>query len=1043
MWNSDEFLHEDPSVSNMSSSLNIPPDYLQQFMRGESSLESLAQLRPASYNTGHGDDQVMISTTSSWLPLQSPDIFSCTTSYAGSSLESVISSPSTATPINDSAAHSHSTLIKQKDEETMFRSPPLPSSSLMELSTVTPTRIRKSPTHIITKHIPRRLSSLEQENTLSENPQTFIRETSLLSYEDTAMAEFPAILHHDEQANGSGDSANRYGMVTRGFDSDFPSTSAIFMAASTPSQVTHTSITETNILDNNFVNVDPTEDEDDNDEEDQMIVDKIQQDLDIELVKETRKQANKGSATKLPKEVRGLMGEANLCYARGDHEDAIKMCMEVIRLAPYAGEPFETLAMIYDEQGQTERSLQYSLLAAHLSKTDAAQWMHLAEMCKNQGDDAKALNCYSKASRQRPQDHSIVIECAKLQQKIGGFNKAMALYKSAISLAPSDDGERAVQLARTLSKECHRGKANRLGINLLEEAFKTHRKYFADEDANMLCELYLLQNELDAVIKLLMDHCQLEVKLEDQCSSFDFERIMKISIPASMPVDLSCKVAVAGIASKKQELVKDIVANICQHDPSNVGDLQFEIAETYMAIDDFSKALLILDKLVRSEDLSLAAVWLRHAECHSKLGNIKSALSSYKQCVELAPGHFAAQLAYSEMLRKEQKFVEAIHTLDVAENYEIDPKEHMKLHTERYRVLKMWGDKSDAFREKLALAADTALMMFANKCQNAFKEGKFYVLAREVVSSNPMAGNLKIIRKLDIFNQSDEVESLILKGDTSIYENEHWLEFFNETVALLVRCRRFRDAVNLGEVALLVSKWYDHIPTRRQLECVVFSICMISGHYQKAYIYIRSWIHNKLQLNEECNYIWNIFSQLIAKTGDHRHQKFCMRLLLKHPDNHPLIVLNGHNFLVSGVYKTALREYLCVHRKFPNEPLYLMMLGIAFINIASQKYTQYKHSIIAQSLACFHKYLKARKFPQECYYNIGRAMHQIGLEHYAIHYYEKALEAPVAEFESTANPDCSFDLDLRREIGFNMSLIYRKSGNIALANETLARYCVV
>ena len=54
MWNSDEFLNEDPSVSNMSSSLNIPPDYLQQFMRGESSLESLAQLRPASYNTGHG-----------------------------------------------------------------------------------------------------------------------------------------------------------------------------------------------------------------------------------------------------------------------------------------------------------------------------------------------------------------------------------------------------------------------------------------------------------------------------------------------------------------------------------------------------------------------------------------------------------------------------------------------------------------------------------------------------------------------------------------------------------------------------------------------------------------------------------------------------------------------------------------------------------------------------------------------------------------------------------------------------------------------------
>lgn len=35
--------------------------------------------------------------------------------------------------------------------------------------------------------------------------------------------------------------------------------------------------------------------------------------------------------SKLPRALRGLMGEANIRYARGDKEDAILMCMEIIR----------------------------------------------------------------------------------------------------------------------------------------------------------------------------------------------------------------------------------------------------------------------------------------------------------------------------------------------------------------------------------------------------------------------------------------------------------------------------------------------------------------------------------------------------------------------------------------------------------------------------------------------------------------------------------------------------------------------------------------
>ncbi|KZS02041.1 General transcription factor 3C Polypeptide 3, partial [Daphnia magna] len=49
-----------------------------------------------------------------------------------------------------------------------------------------------------------------------------------------------------------------------------------------------------------------------------------------------------------------LMGEANLRYARNEKQDAINLCMEVIRQAPnYAG-PFPALSMFYKDLGDYE-----------------------------------------------------------------------------------------------------------------------------------------------------------------------------------------------------------------------------------------------------------------------------------------------------------------------------------------------------------------------------------------------------------------------------------------------------------------------------------------------------------------------------------------------------------------------------------------------------------------------------------------------------------------------------------------------------------------
>jgi len=53
-----------------------------------------------------------------------------------------------------------------------------------------------------------------------------------------------------------------------------------------------------------------------------------------------------------------------------------------------------------------------------------------------------------------------------------------------------------------------------------------------------------------------------------------------------------------------------------------------------------------------------------------------------------------------------------------------------------------------------------------------------------------------------------------------------------------------------------------------------------------------------------------------------------------------------------------------------------------------------------QGLAFVKKYERMRTLKQECYYNIGRMFHQMGIIHMAVHYYEKALNEPVPLVET-------------------------------------------
>lgn len=62
--------------------------------------------------------------------------------------------------------------------------------------------------------------------------------------------------------------------------------------------------------------------------------------------------------SKLPKTLLGLMGEANMKFARGEYDEVLVMCKEIIRSVPTAPEPYQTLSMMYEEMGDPENAYQ-------------------------------------------------------------------------------------------------------------------------------------------------------------------------------------------------------------------------------------------------------------------------------------------------------------------------------------------------------------------------------------------------------------------------------------------------------------------------------------------------------------------------------------------------------------------------------------------------------------------------------------------------------------------------------------------------------------
>lgn len=741
----------------------------------------------------------------------------------------------------------------------------------------------------------------------------------------------------------------------------------------------------------------------------------------------------------LPPVLQGLMGEANLRYARGDIELAAKICMEIIRQVPSAPEPFHTLAMIY-EADQPEKSLQFALIAAHLSPKDADQWVRLANLSLESGDIKQAITCYNKAIQASPKDVTLYEARAELLDQNGDRRAYLKGFLKLIHQLEPDDAENIIKYAKMLAKRYMEENNNEQALEAMENIFSKCPSFITLEEVNIMTEILITLKKFKRCLHILTMYTRIWVKYKDtdkkqdkevaikkseneekpeESDEFNTNEIESCGIPDDVVVDLKAKFLVTLIELDQVKLIEDLLPKFyLEENPDISGDLFLDIAEALMGKKDFEKALKLLDPLVNSNNYSLAAVWLRHAECWVGCKDLDKAIKSYEIVRELSPQHLGARTALARLYQLKGRYNKAIEVLH--QDRQSDTLDPLVIYQRTLLLFKV--KRYDEYFK-------SGMLLFSRHCAHIRNKVELDALTRPF----GIRQRLEALQ-LHRLHCGEKIE----EDDAPSFLDSPELSEKKEFQLLLQMCKL---ACTLQKYGLLQRICFSALTSKRFEKRIyhIMFLCLLSCIYNNdsyhGYNIVRQLLRDIPKSNS-----WNLLNIIVQRAEDSRHNRFIMRLLGREDVFSYLNIMHANNCLISGTYKYALHDYISLFKVVPSA-LLALLIGVTLIQMACQKLSVKKNQLVIQAVAFLKKYsqLRGEDGKQETYYNMGRAFHQIGLLPAAVHFYKLVLEEDPGELVKK-NP---LLLDLKREAAFNLHLIYLQSENHLLARMYLENYITV
>lgn len=619
---------------------------------------------------------------------------------------------------------------------------------------------------------------------------------------------------------------------------------------------------------------------------------------------------------------------------------------------PSAPEPFQTLAMIY-ENDQPEKSLQFALIAAHLSPKDADQWIRLANLSLESGDMKQAITCYSKAIQASPKDISLYETRAHLQEQNGDKKAYLRGYTKLIHQLEAEDGEYIMKYAKILAKRYMQEDNKEQALEAVETIFTKCPDLITLEEVNIMTELLIALKQFKRCLDILVKYTDIQIQYKkneekerivndtksekkEECNntkekaisssrSQNSDEIESCDVPDNVVVDLKAKFLITLIELDYIPIAEKLLSKFyTRENPEISGDLFLDIAEALMDKKEFQRALVLLDPLVRSSNFSLAAVWLRHAECWVGFNNFNKAIESYEAVRKLSPQHLGARLALAKLYKKVECYDKAIEVL-----YQDPQSDTLDSDVLYQRTLLLF--KVGRYEEYFS----SGMLLFSRHCVNIRRKVELNALAR-ATGVRQRLDSLQLRRLSCGERLEDENAPTFIANARPSEKNEFLL--FLQMCKLACKLKKYGFLQRLCFTALTSKRF------KKRNSHIIF-LCLVSCIHNKDSFYGYNIVREFVRVCQKSN-SWNLLNIIIQRAEDLRHNRFIMRLLGRDVFSY-LHIMHANNCLVSGTYKYALNGYMSLFKVAPSA-LLALLIGVTQLQMACQKISAKKNQLVIQ-----------------------------------------------------------------------------------------------
>lgn len=793
--------------------------------------------------------------------------------------------------------------------------------------------------------------------------------------------------------------------------------------------------------------------------------------------KSKRRGRPKGSKRKLTPEVKRMQAEGYLHYANGRYKEAISVLTKVVRLVPNLPETYHTLGLVYDANGEKQKSMSFYMLAAVMKPKDSYLWKLLSEWSLEEGNTAQARYCLSKAIMADPEDIKLKYRRASLYIVLGDHEKAAKSFDEISRLCP-DDAE-ALKRAAKLYQVC--GQIER-AVSTLEDYLKCHPTEADLSIVDMLAAICMKNNDF---VKALQH----------------IEQAQLVYCPGKeLPLHLAAKAGICHLHLGNIDKAEILFWGFRTENARDHVNLIIEIAASLKNLGHYESALNYYLMLERSQLQGHENGNLHHviAQCYYSLKRREEAIQYFYKALHSLDDSVEARLTLASLLLEEGKENEAVALLSPTDL-------ELALSTSSDQS-KLWW-LSDEVKLKLAyihrskgMLQEFVNIMFpliyqsltieaANKDVKAKKKiPKSVLLERAKMLDVQPADNvlhgirptasasdlLKAARaKRTLLKKSNMKEEMKAKSKAGgldwksedsddelprqerrnpplpqLLKDEENHQLIIDLCKALASLRKYQEALDVIKLTLRLASNKMSVERKDEVMRLGAQVAFSVMDPKYGYDFVREIV---LQHPQSMS-AWSCYYKVVSRLGvqHSRHSRFLHRLRDKHKDCIPPILISGHQFTLINQHQAAAKEYLEAYKLLPDSPLVNLCVGTALINLALDIRLHNKHLCILQGLAFLYNNLRLCGESQEALYNIARAYHHVGLVSLAASYYEKVIVTPEKDYPIPKvlyeNPDLAEIrmpgyCNIKREAAYNLHLIYKSSGALDLARQVLRDHC--